>query len=57
MAHRKPKVVVTRKRPEAVETRMRELFDTELNLDDAPMDVEALKAAMASIVLVRWSYQ
>jgi glyoxylate reductase len=25
---------------------MRELFDTELNLDDAPMDVEALVAAM-----------
>ena len=28
MAPRKPKVVVTRKLPESVETRMRELFDT-----------------------------
>src|SRR5580704_9455016 len=46
MAPRKPKVVVTRKLPDAVETRMRELFDTELNLDDAPMDAEALAAAM-----------
>ncbi len=47
MALRKPKVIVTRKLPDAVETRMRELFDTELNLGDAPMDVEALAAAMA----------
>ncbi|MGA2953936.1 MAG: D-glycerate dehydrogenase, partial [Caulobacteraceae bacterium] len=46
MAPRKPKVVVTRKLPDAVETRMRELFDTELNLDDAPMDADALAAAM-----------
>jgi glyoxylate reductase len=46
MAPRKPKVVVTRKLPDAVETRMRELFDTELNLNDAPMDPEALGAAM-----------
>ncbi len=46
MAPRKPKVVVTRKLPDAVETRMRELFDTELNLDDVPMDAEALSAAM-----------
>jgi glyoxylate reductase len=46
MAPRKPKVVVTRKLPDAVETRMRELFDTELNLDDAPMDAGALAAAM-----------
>src|ERR1700751_399818 len=47
MAPRKPKVIVTRKLPDAVETRMRELFDTELNLDDTPMDAEALVAAMA----------
>src|SRR5580658_5290453 len=47
MAPRKPKVVVTRKLPDAVETRMRELFDTELNLDDTPMDAEALVAAMS----------
>ena len=47
MALRKPKVIVTRKLPDAVETRMRELFDAELNLDDMPMDVEALAAAVA----------
>ena len=46
MASRKPKVVVTRKLPDSVETRMRELFDTELNLDDAPMSREALVAAV-----------
>ena len=33
----KPLVVVTRKLPDSVETRMRELFDTRLNLDDKPM--------------------
>ncbi|HTX49587.1 MAG TPA: D-glycerate dehydrogenase [Caulobacteraceae bacterium] len=47
MPVRKPKVVVTRKLPDPVETRMRELFDTELNLDDAPLTSEALAAAMA----------
>ena len=38
----KPKVIVTRRLPDAVETRLRELFDTELNLSDAPMSREAL---------------
>jgi len=46
MAIRKPKVVVTRKLPDPVETRMRELFNTELNLEDAPMDGAALAAAV-----------
>lgn len=46
MAPRKPKVIVTRKLPDPVETRMRELFDTELNLDDSPMNREALIAAV-----------
>ena len=46
MAIRKPKVVVTRRLPDPVETRMRELFDTELNLDDAPLSAEALASAM-----------
>ena len=45
MALRKPKVVVTRKLPDAVETRMRELFDTELKLDDAPMSAAELADA------------
>jgi glyoxylate reductase len=46
---KKPLVVVTRKLPDSVETRMRELFDTRLNLDDKPMSqaelVEAVKIA------------
>jgi glyoxylate reductase len=38
MANRKkPLVIVTRKLPDRVETRMRELFDARLNLDDKPM--------------------
>jgi len=39
-------VVVTRRLPEVVETRMTELFDVELREDDAPMPREALAAAM-----------
>ncbi len=46
MAVRKPKVVVTRKLPDPVETRMRELFDTELNIEDTPLSGAALAAAM-----------
>lgn len=40
------KVVVTRRLPEPVETRMRELFDVELNESDYPMSAEALADAM-----------
>ena len=47
MAARKPKVIVTRKLPDTVETRMRELFDTELNLTDRPLSREELEAAVA----------
>ena len=46
-AKNKPFVIVTRKLPEAVETRMRELFDARLNLDDRPMSRAELAAAMA----------
>ncbi len=35
-AKKKPKVYITRKLPDAVETRMRELFEAELNIDDTP---------------------
>ncbi len=45
MSVRKLKVVLTRRLPDAVETRMRELFDAELNLSDRPMDRAALEAA------------
>ena len=47
MTDRKPKVVVTRKLPEPVEARMRELFDVVLNAEDRPMDAAALAAAVA----------
>ncbi len=43
---RKPLVVITRKLPDQVETRMRELFDVRLNETDTPMTREALAAAM-----------
>jgi glyoxylate reductase len=45
----KPKVLVTRKLPEAIETRMMELFDARLNLDDVPMGRADLKAAFADV--------
>ncbi len=41
----RPKVIVTRRLPQPVETRMAELFDVELNLDDSPMSAEALADA------------
>jgi hypothetical protein len=37
MPTRKPLVIVTRKLPDVVETRMRELFNTRLNDDDHAM--------------------
>ena len=46
MAGRRLSVVVTRRLPQAVETRMTELFDVELRADDAPMTREALVAAL-----------
>jgi glyoxylate reductase len=49
----KPLVVVTRKLPDVVETRMRELFDTRLNDADAPPTAAELAAAVkAADVLV-----
>ena len=38
-------VIVTRRLPDAVETRMRELFGARLNIADAPMEQAALKQA------------
>ena len=43
---KKPLVVITRKLPDQVETRMRELFDARLNLDDRPMSSDELVAAV-----------
>jgi len=47
MVARKPKVIVTRKLPDPVETRMRELFDAELNVDDVPFTRARLADALA----------
>ena len=50
---KKPLVVVTRKLPDSIETRMRELFDAKLNLDDVPMTSEQIaEAARTADVLV-----
>jgi glyoxylate reductase len=50
---KKPLVVVTRKLPDSVETRMCELFDTRLNIDDKPMSQSDLaEAAKIADVLV-----
>ncbi|MBN9074514.1 MAG: D-glycerate dehydrogenase [Rhizobiales bacterium] len=43
---KKPLVVITRKLPDQVETRMRELFDARLNVDDRPMTQPELVAAV-----------
>jgi glyoxylate reductase len=43
----KPKVVVTRRLPHEVETRMVDLFDTELRVDDTPMTQDELAAAIS----------
>jgi len=47
MTNTPPKVIVTRRLPEPVETRMRELFDVELNETDEKMDAETLADAIA----------
>jgi glyoxylate reductase len=50
---KKPLVVVTRKLPDSIETRMRELFDARLNLDDQPMTPEQVaEAARTADILV-----
>src|SRR5437660_1185947 len=46
MGRNKPLVVVTRKLPDVVETRMCELFDTRLNVNDTPMSQGELAEAM-----------
>jgi glyoxylate reductase len=43
---KKPLVVVTRKLPDSIETRMRELFDARINLDDQPMTPEQIAEAV-----------
>jgi len=53
MPAKKPLVIVTRKLPDAIETRMRELFDARLNVDDAPMSqADLIEAVSKADVLV-----
>jgi glyoxylate reductase len=47
MPSTRPSVVVTRRLPEVVETRMTELFDVRLRDDDAPLSRAALAEALA----------
>ncbi len=46
MAKKKPLVIVTRKLPDIIETRMRELFDVRLNMSDTAMTHAELAAAL-----------
>jgi glyoxylate reductase len=53
MTRAKPLVIVTRRLPEPVETRMRELFKTRLNIDDHAMtEAELITALTEADVLV-----
>ena len=53
MPQSKPLVIVTRKLPAVIETRLMELFDTRLNRDDKPMgQAELIEAAKIADVLV-----
>ena len=58
MVRRKPLVVVTRKLPEVIETRMMELFDTRLNDGDTPLTkaalIEAVKSAQILVPTVTY---
>src|SRR3546814_10132203 len=49
MPQKKVRVIVTRRLPDVIETRMMELFDCRLNLEDRPMSqaqlIEAVKGA------------
>ncbi|MFM9942639.1 MAG: 2-hydroxyacid dehydrogenase [Hyphomicrobiaceae bacterium] len=50
---KRPLVIVTRKLPDIIETRMRELFDARLNVEDRPMSqAELIEAAKTADVLV-----
>ena len=49
MPSKRPRVIVTRRLPDVIETRMMELFDAKLNHDDTPMGRDALVEAMHAI--------
>jgi glyoxylate reductase len=52
MVRHKPLVVITRKLPELIETRMMELFDARLNAEDAPLSEAELIAAFQDADIV-----
>jgi glyoxylate reductase len=52
MTSEKPLVIVTRKLPQPVEARMRELFDARLNEDDTPMSRDDLVRAMQEAAIL-----
>ena len=54
----KPLVIVTRKLPELIETRMMELFNTKLNTNDEPLDTYALKKAISDnrIIIIHYIF-
>ena len=56
MTKQKPLVVVTRRLPDRIETRMRELFNASLNIDDRPLTkdelMEAVKTAQVLVPTV-----
>lgn len=53
MVNKKPLVVITRKLPDSVETRMRELFEARLNVDDRRLSkAELIEAVQHANVLV-----
>jgi glyoxylate reductase len=53
MSKHRPLVIVTRKLPDVIETRMMELFDTQLNIADRPLgQAELIEAVKTADVLV-----
>ena len=54
----RPLVIVTRKLPDVVETRLRELFDARLNLEDKPFTreelIDAARVAADPVVPAGW---
>jgi len=53
MSQKKPQVIVTRRLPDVIETRMMELFDAHLNIEDKPMSqAELIEAVKEADVLV-----
>jgi glyoxylate reductase len=48
MSRHRPVVIVTRKLPDPIETRMMELFDARLNVDDRPLSKAELSEAVKS---------